>query len=269
MDQFYTKPDVAKKCLVHVQKHLKMQEYDIFLEPSAGKGAFLKLLDKDKRIGIDLDPKDDEIIHQNYFDYTPVPNKKYLVIGNPPFGRVSSTAVKFFNKSAEFCDAIAFIIPRTFKRVSIQNRLNLYFHNIFSEDIPTNPCCFEPAMHAKCCFQIWIRKQEKRQIVSLKETHHDFYFLRFGPKDDNNQPTPPHGADFAIRAYGGNCGEICETNLDQLRPKSWHWIKSNINANILKKRFSCLDFSLSADTVRQNSIGKKELILLYSVKYSE
>ena len=48
-----------------------------------------------------------------------------------------------------------------------------------------------------------------------------------------------------------------------LRPKSWHWIKSNINSELLIKRFNSLDFSISKDTVRQDSIGQQEVIYLY------
>ena len=70
----------------------------------------------------------------NYFDYVPNKTKRYLVVGNPPFGKISSIAIKFFNKSAEYADCIAFIIPRTFKRVSVQNKLNLNFHLMYNED---------------------------------------------------------------------------------------------------------------------------------------
>ena len=94
------------------------------------------------------------IIEMNFFEFEPKEDKKYLVIGNPPFGRSSSTAIKFFNKAAVFSDCIAFILPRTFKRVSVQNRLDLNFSLIYTEDLPLKPCSFTPKMNAKCCFQI-------------------------------------------------------------------------------------------------------------------
>lgn len=92
-------------------------------------------------------------------------------------------------------------------------------------------------MNAKCVFQIWEKKNTKRDIIVYDKIHNDFEFLKFGEKDESNQPTPPQNADFAIKAYGANCGEIVTKNLNKLRPKSWHWIKSNININLLKKRF--------------------------------
>lgn len=272
MDQFYTKMEVAEQCWKTLKNKVNINEFNWFIEPSAGTGSFYKLLPVDKRRGIDIDPKYPGVIQMDYLtlDMSGLYQDgcdKYLVIGNPPFGKISSLAVKFFNKSAEYADVIAFIVPRTFKRVSIQNRLNLNFHLTYNIDLPMSPCCFEPKMGAKCCFQIWKKKNIKRDIIEYPKTHKDFEFLKYGPKDDDGQPTPPEGADFALKAYGSNCGNIVVDNLDALRPKSWHFIKSNIDVTLLKKRFNLLDYSMSKDTVRQDSLGQKELIYLYSQKY--
>jgi hypothetical protein len=145
----------------------------------------------------------------NYFDYiSPIDKNNILVIGNPPFGKISSIAIKFFNHSAKFSNVIAFIVPRTFRRVSVQNKLNKMFHLIYDEDVSTNPCCFIPKMMVKCCFQIWEKKEIERPYINLETKHDDWIFLPFGKIDKNGQPTPPDGADFAIRAYGGKIGEI-------------------------------------------------------------
>lgn len=269
LDQFYTNDKIAKKCYNKFIKkmcecNINLSEYDYILEPSAGDGAFYKLLPKNNRIGIDLEPKYEGIVKMDFFDYQPDKEKKYIIIGNPPFGRISSMAVKFFNKSSNFADIIAFIVPRTFKRISIQNKLSLNFKLIYNEDLPLKPCCFKPKMLAKCCFQIWIKDNNKRKKIKLPSSHKDFIFLKLGPKDETNQPTPPKNADFVMKAYGANCGEIITENLQNLRPKSWHWIKSKINVELLKKRFKLLDYSISKDTARQDSIGQKEVIYLYS-----
>lgn len=268
LDQFYTKENISKECIKTLKKYISFDDYDYILEPSAGTGSFYKLLPENKRIGLDLEPKFNGILKMDYFNFIPEKNKKYVVIGNPPFGRISSLAVKFFNKSADFADTIAFIIPRTFKRVSIQNKLNLNFKLVYNKDLPIKPCCFTPNMDAKCCFQIWIKNKCKRKIIKYDKTHPDFEFLKLGPKDNKKQPTPPLGADFVMKAYGSNCGELKCDNLEILRPKSWHWIKSNIDLEKLKKRFISLDYSISKDTVRQDSIGQKEVIYLYKCKYN-
>ena len=153
-----------------------------------------------------------------------------------------------------------------FKKIPINNKIGI---DILpdDDDIPINPCSFTPNMMVKCCFQIWEKKENEREKVKLETKHKDWQFIGFGPKDEKGQPTPPKDVDFVIRAYGGKCGEIIDKKLELLRPKSWHWIKSNIDLNILIQRFKNLDYSLSLNTARQNSIGMGELVKLYKEKY--
>ena len=264
MDQFYTKTKIASKFIDVLVKKIDLTDFDVLLEPSAGTGSFYKLLDKEKRQGLDIEPKCDGILKMHFLTFKPYISQKYITIGNPPFGRGCSQAVQFFNKAATFSDTIAFIIPRTFKRVSIQNKLNLNFHLVHSEDLPLKPCCFEPKMDAKCCFQIWVKKEKKRKKVRYPKTHTDFKFVHWGPLDQNNQPTPPTEADFALKAYGSNCGEIVQEGMEHLRPKSWHWIKCIREKDGVINQFESLNYEMSKDTVRQDSIGRKELVYYYN-----
>jgi hypothetical protein len=268
LDKFYTIPSISEKCLASIGSCYKWSDWGLVIEPSAGNGSFLTRIPTSKRLGIDISPEHEDIIKQDFLTYSPPSNiGKILVVGNPPFGRVSSLAIKFFNHASKWADVIAFIIPRTFRRVSVHNKLNTNFHLVFDEEIPMEPCSFSPPMMVKCCFQIWEKQETKRPIIELSTSHEDWEFLGFGPKDAKGQPTPPKGADFAMRAYGGKCGEIVDTGLETLRPKSWHWIKTKINKNTLIERFTALDYTLSLDTARQNSMGKGELVRLYSEAY--
>ena len=266
LDKFYTIPSIAEKCINIVGNKYDWNTWDLIVEPSAGNGSFFLQIPTDNKIGIDIEPEHDNIIKCNFFNYIPnIPNKdKILVIGNPPFGRVSSLAIKFFNYASNWANVIAFIIPRTFRRISVQNKLNKYFHLIEDHEIPIHPCSFNPSMMVKCCFQIWEKKSQERIIIKLETSHSDWDFLSFGPIYNEGQPTPPKGADFVIRAYGGKCGEIKTNELEKLRPKSWHWIKCNIEKDILISRFNNLDYSNSLNTARQNSLGKGELVSLYN-----
>lgn len=283
LDKFYTLPAYAKKCIDKVFEEFDINTFDLIVEPSAGNGSFLTQIPrargpqskrKNKIVGLDIAPEHPDIIKQDFFKYKP-PLKttelkqNILVIGNPPFGRVSSIAIKFFNHAAEWANVIAFIIPRTFRKPSVQNKLNKMFHLVYDEEVPTKPCCFQPQMMVKCCFQIWQRKDEERETIRLSTKHNDWDFLPYGPLDDDKQPTPPNGADFALRAYGGKIGDIRTEGLSELRPKSWHWIKANIDTQELIHRFSNLDYSDSLNTARQNSMGRGELVRLYTLSYSQ
>ena len=128
LDKFYTIPSIVDKCINDIQSKYDFNNFDLIIEPSAGNGSFFtKIPPTVKKIGID-------IIEQDFFNYIPDDNKKnILVIGNPPFGKVSSLAIKFFNHASNWSNVIAFIIPRTFRRISVQNKLNKNFHLIFDE----------------------------------------------------------------------------------------------------------------------------------------
>lgn len=273
LDKFYTVPSVARACIDSVGSLYDWTSWDLIVEPSAGNGSFScpLIAGPVPSVAMDIVPEAAGIEERDFFTYVPPSDKKkILVIGNPPFGRVSSLAIKFFNHAASWATAIAFIVPRTFRRISVQNRLSLNFALIHDEDIPMEPCSFNPPMQAKCCFQIWVKQRVERPMIDLPTTHEDWEFLGFGPKDDAGQPTPPLGADFALRAYGGRCGDIVSgaAALAALRPKSWHWILcKKIDAATLMARFAALDYSLSTDTARQNSIGRAELVQLYVEKY--
>jgi hypothetical protein len=265
LDKFYTIPSYSKKCIDKVFELYEKINFDLIIEPSAGNGSFFEQLEFEYKVGIDISPENKNIIKMDFFDYNPPTHKNnILVIGNPPFGKISSIAIKFFNHSARWANVIAFIIPRTFRRPSVQNKLNKMFHLIYDEDVSTKPCCFTPKMMVKCCFQIWEKKNIERSFIDLPTKHEDWEFLPFGPIDIYGQPTPPTGADFAMRAYGGKIGEIEQIKLSELRPKSWHWIKSNIKKEELITRFNQLDYSDSLNTARQNSMGRGELVRLYN-----
>ena len=268
LDKFYTISAVSAKCIETLGSKYDWNVWDLVVEPSAGNGSFLTKIPTTKKVGIDISPEHADIIQKNFFEYQPPPGlTNILVVGNPPFGRVSSLAVKFFNHSAEWCSVIAFIIPKTFRRVSVQNRLHHNFHLVHDEEISSNPCSFSPPMNVKCCFQIWEKKPHARDVVKLSTKHPDWDFLSLGPIDTVGQPTPPKDADFAILAYGGKCGTVVKIGLDTLRPKSWHWIKAKMNKTTLVERFTALDYTISLDTARQNSIGRGELVRLYSEAY--
>jgi hypothetical protein len=268
LDKFYTIPAISQKCLESIGSRYKWPEWGLVIEPSAGNGSFLSRIPTTKKVGIDISPDHKDIIKQDFLTYNPPSDlSKILVVGNPPFGRSCSLAIKFFNHASKWADVIAFIIPRTFRRVSVHNKLNMNFHLVFDEEIPKSPCSFSPPMMAKCCFQIWEKKETKRAVIKLPTTHDDWDFMGLGPKDAKGQPTHPNGSDFAMRAYGGKCGEIVDAGLETLCPKNCHWIKTKINKNTLIDRFNALDYTLSLNTARHNSIGMGDLVRLYSEMY--
>ena len=177
LDQFYTSRAISKSLTKSVEKYFK--DFDIVLEPSAGDGSFFDLLPKNKRIGIDLEPHHNQIIQGDFFDFNPEKSKTYFTIGNPPFGKNSSLAVKFFNHAANFSSFIAFIVPRTFRKDFTQNKLNLSFELISEEILPKNSFygLSGELYDVPTVFQVWKKQAFDRQKVIIHNKHPDFDFL--------------------------------------------------------------------------------------------
>ena len=134
IDKYYTKGNVVDLCLNFVKTNIQINKVDdVIIEPNAGNGSFIagiKSLTRNFKF-YDLEPNNDEIIKQDYliYDYANIKKNysKIHIIGNPPFGRQSSLAIKFIKKSCIFCDSVSFILPKSFKKDSLKKTFPLNF----------------------------------------------------------------------------------------------------------------------------------------------
>ena len=189
MDKFYTLPKVTKTCVEAVGD---LSGFECIIEPSAGSGSFLRRLKQlhPNVVGYDIDPPvEDGIIKQDFLKLTTLPtDRNILVIGNPPFGRQASMAVKFFNHSAGFPQVvcITMIFPKSFKKTSVQNRLSLDFTLFQSLDLPDKAFHLPNGVFKEvpCVFQIWKRIEPPRQRITpqaLDSAEFDFVSSPFSP----------------------------------------------------------------------------------------
>ncbi len=164
-DQFYTKPNIACMCwdrLRDASKYLgiSLSHYH-FIEPSAGCGAFYDCLPPDRRLGLDIEPNGYGINKQDYLKWSPSMNKKYIVIGNPPFGLRGNLALKFINHSYKFADVVAFILPQLFEsdgKGSAMKRV-LGYKLAHSEKLPSNSFYYpnKKDVDINTIFQVWTK----------------------------------------------------------------------------------------------------------------
>ena len=254
LDQFYTNKNYAKHFLDKIDQLVDRSIFEMDLEPRAGTGSFFSQLNSSKRIGVDLDPKIDEVIKSDFFNWKCPVNKKIITIGNPPFGKNANLAVQFFNKAAEFSDVIAFILPRTFRKISITNRLNLNFHCIYDETVPDNSFIFNNESYdVWCCAQIWVKLPEQRQKVKPKKIS-DFakWFSMAEPQD----------ATFSIQRVGGRAGMIRTKDFSGYSKESHYFFKTDDNKVL--EAFSKIDFScVKYNTVGNPSVSPNELLELW------
>lgn len=263
LDQFYTNHLTAYECVLDLEREVgRFDAWSSFVEPSAGSGNFLKLLPANA-IGVDIDPRCSGVIKEDYMTWTP-PEKldRCLVIGNPPFGKNSSLAVNFFNKSATFADTIAFILPRTFRKSSIVNRLDAKFHLVYERVLPIDSF-HTPEGDARAvstCFQIWRRSNEIRKAESRKSrTHSDWDWV--SAADD---------ATHAIRRVGAAAGKL--VSHQHASPASHFFIRSKVDDLDARWEFVWTDYWLVEsnfnpkwDVAGNPSLTKEEIVFYYEL----
>lgn len=175
-DKFFTPLNEVKLIL----NSLDLYNFSTIIEPSAGAGAFSNTI---REMGFtclayDIKPDALDIIKADFLKTTfswHWEEGKTLVVGNPPYGRRGKLAIDFINKChIEGADTIAFVLPRSFKRDSLKNRVPLCYHleeewDLNEFKLPSGEMC-----NINSVFQKWVKQSKNRKIISKPKTHPDF-----------------------------------------------------------------------------------------------
>ena len=201
-EQYYT-PNLLALSLVELTLG-KIQNWQskIFIEPAGGTGSFIEAL-KTKGISsiisVDTEPLHAEVQKANFLEFDPGV-KDAVTISNPPFGRNNALSVPFFNRAANFSSHIAFLVPRSWRKWSVINRLDRRFHLIHDVDVSV---IYQSAKgedialrnELRTCFQIWERRDSHRKKITIPDPG---LLIRSNPEE----------ADVAIRVFGYGCGTV-------------------------------------------------------------
>jgi hypothetical protein len=254
IDKFYTNESAVNLCCSLINDKLSVNSEDLIIEPSAGNGSFIeaiKLMSSNYKF-YDLKPESPEIIEQDYLElnYQPIQSqfKKIHIIGNPPFGRQSSLAIKFIKKSCEFANSVSFILPKSFKKDSLRKAFSLCFHLVFEIDLPENSFLVDGNEHnVDTIFQIWEKKGFDREITEKNEPN-GFIFVKI-----NENP------DISFRRVGVYAGKIDKNTEKSIQ--SHYFIKFINNKTIDENLANLKHIQFNHNnTVGPKSISKQELI---------
>lgn len=201
LDKFYTKPSIAKLC---IDKISNLKDFEQIIEPSVGAGSFYNILKKKKIdvIGIDLEPEehlesDENIVKGSWFDYEVEPNKKTLVLGNPPFGKMNKLSKEFIKHAASFDNVytIAFILPDVYNKHTLQKSIPKEYRLKKVIKLPNDSFTVDGEdYHVPCSFYIFEKSKgkclrfnpdlytETDHWVYAKKGEGDFYILGAAPK---------------------------------------------------------------------------------------
>jgi hypothetical protein len=201
-EQFYTPPAIAESIIKIVQKRMGNLSGYTLLEPAGGTGSFIEAAKRHgltKVISFDIEPHHKKIKLGDFLDQE-IARKGLITISNPPFGRNNSLSIPFFNKAAQVSDLIVFIVPRSWRKWSVQNRLNQNFHLVRDDDLAINYVDVNGEdSHAKdrlrTCVQYWERRETIRPLIKVQ----DMGII---------ERTTPDQADAALTMFGYNCGTL-------------------------------------------------------------
>ena len=211
-EQYYTPNDLAEKLISEVSALVPDLASRTVIEPAGGTGSFIKAAQSigvTEFLSFDIEPKH-SLVKKADFLAKKIIAKDAVTISNPPFGRNNSLSIPFFNKAAEHSEFICFIVPRSWRKWSVINRLDRRFHLIADHDILID---YEDDLGERLssrtslstCFQIWQRKTELRPIIKVKDLG---LIEKCGPAE----------ADVALTIFGFGCGKV-RTEFDR-KPNS-------------------------------------------------
>lgn len=248
-DEYFTTPAVASGCIDALMPLLRRWKLSnvLFFEPSAGNGVWLDALPKQAlAVAYDINPQDPRVQSADFFTLKVPANS--VIIGNPPFGFAAKEAIRFFNHAATGAAVIAFVVPRTFKKGSVQAKLHANYHLELDLDLPSYSFTVSGVPHdVPCCFQVWKRKAKTRSLLlpAIENPYLEF--------------TSPRRADFAVRRVGGRAGQILP-GLDHSE-SSTYFIRAKGDVRQLKAVINSIDFAEINHTAGVRSLSKRELVI--------
>jgi hypothetical protein len=201
-EQYYTPVPLAFSLLDSVEQILGSLNGKKVLEPAGGTGAFIQAaMAKGCKevISFDIEPLHSEVQLGSFLDQK-LTEKNLITISNPPFGRNNSLSIPFFNHAAEVSDAICFIVPRSWRKWSVTNRLDLNFELIFDMDLDIDYVdakgeLISDKSRLATCFQIWKKTTSARVPVKVKDMG---IIEKVGPEQ----------ADVSMTVFGYGCGTV-------------------------------------------------------------
>ena len=202
-EQYYTPEDLALRLTAEVVAVAGPLNGRTVLEPAGGTGAFIKAAKTHGAgafVSFDIDPKFEGVRKGDFLAAKLRLPHDAVAISNPPFGRNNSLSIPFFNKAADHAQYIAFIVPRSWRKWSVLNRLDRRFELVADHDIQIDYVDdrgqhINKQLRLRTCFQIWQRQEAVRPAIVV-------------PDNGLIQKSSPEEAQLAIRVFGYGCGKV-------------------------------------------------------------
>ena len=219
-EQFYTPVELAHTLVGDVEAVLGSLKGKLVLEPAGGTGSFIEAAyakGVQEVISFDIEPLHDGVLLGSFLDQQ-LTQQNLITISNPPFGRNNALSVPFFNHAAGVSDAICFVVPRSWRKWSVTNRLDLNFELVFDKDldidyVDSTGDLISDKSRLATCFQIWRRTLTPRVPVKIK----DMGVI---------EKVSPELADISLTIFGYGCGTV-KQDFDRIPNTTQLFLKLN------------------------------------------
>lgn len=201
-EQFYTPRETADSVVRRVVDLVPDALDRTWLEPAGGTGAFVDaavaagVVDL---VSLDIEPRH-PLVAEGDFLASDLQLRGAVAVSNPPFGRNNALSVPFFNACAKYSDVIAFVVPRSWRKWSVTNRVDPWFHLLSDDDLTvdyvdaTGRQVYGKRL-LRTCVQVWERRPNRRARARVEDRG---LVAR----------STPELADVALTIFGFGCGAV-------------------------------------------------------------
>jgi predicted RNA methylase len=220
-EQYYTPTDTALSIMDGIRELMPDFKKRTFLEPAGGTGSFITAA-KDtgfkKIVSYDIEPLHQDVLLGNFLEQT-LDISGAITATNPPFGRCNSLSIPFFNHAAKYSDLIVFIVPRSWRKWSVQNKLNRNFHLVRDDDLTINYVDAQgehnyQKNNLRTCIQYWKRNDDSvRPLYGVQ----DMGLITKCSFED---------ADVSLTIFGYSCGTV-KTEFPRKKNTTQMFLKLN------------------------------------------
>ncbi len=202
-EQYYTPIETAQEVFKNLEKLVPDLRSRTLIEPAGGTGAFIKAAIEagiSNVISFDIEPhhpmvQEGDFLNQN-LDVADA-----ITVTNPPFGRNNSLSIPFFNHSAKTSEYIVFVVPRSWRKWTVQNKLDRRFELIKDDDLTINYVDVNGEHgyknnNLRTCIQYWKRSSTALRPIYAVE---DMEVIKKCKFDD---------ADVSLTIFGYGCGTV-------------------------------------------------------------
>jgi len=172
-----------------------------------------------------------------------------FLIGNPPYGKNSNLAIKFLNLGVKLSTQVRYVLPRTFRKVSVHNRIDARLHLVHDQTVPDH--MFPDSIVT--CYQVWEARTLPRLPVQKTTHHKDLEFVA------------PAQANVCVgRVGGGPCGKVFVSGFLTRSINSHYFIRTSDEVIAQLQKLSDQFRQAGLQTVGVPSLSKHELIEIYT-----